>query len=353
VLLALLQQLRRHLPEWKPVVLSADPQATGRIYGVEACDRWRPAEVWREIRRCTALIHGGGSLLQDVTGRSSLLYYLGLIWMARLNRKPVFVYCQGLGPLVHADSRLLVGITLARTEGVALRDEESASLLASLGVSRPALVAADPVLTLDPAAADTEGALRALARLGINPGKGPLLLVNLRPLPSPYRDRQPGLERAVAAAVQHFRSEGWQILVLPLHRTFDREICCRIDPSAVPEEPLPLPVVLGLFSLADLVVGMRLHALIFAALFRRPLVGLIYDPKVAAFLRQVEGAGLAAAGLDPRLLIEVATEAWERRQEWSAGLSSRLAPLIRRADSAAEWLKLQLEGNPPQASRVS
>ena len=45
--------------------------------------------------------------------------------------------------------------------------------------------------------------------------------------------------------------------------------------------------LLAVFSQLDLVIGMRLHALIFALLNKVPMLGLSYDPKVAAFMKWV------------------------------------------------------------------
>ena len=45
--------------------------------------------------------------------------------------------------------------------------------------------------------------------------------------------------------------------------------------------------IIGVFSRMQVVVSMRLHALIFAAGQGIPLVGVVYDPKVSAFLRYI------------------------------------------------------------------
>lgn len=348
VLLAILQTLRAKYPEWQPVVLSADPAATARLYGVEAYHRWRWREVLREVSKCAAFISGGGSLLQDVTGRASLFYYLGLIWLAKLCGKPVFIYAQGIGPLLHRDSRLLVRTTLRRVDGVAVRDEDSARYLATLGLGRPVEVTADPVFALNPhALADPGSAGELLRRVGLDRSTEPLALINLRELPSRYQDRQSGLEQAAKALVSHLTTLGWRVLLLPLHWPHDLAFCRRVEPASVLDTALPLPAILGLFSLADLVVGMRLHALIFAALFHRPLVGLIYDPKVAAFLKQVNAPGLGLEDLTPEGLVANVMAAWKKRHQWQEDLPGLLAPLRERAAATADLLYNLLERNPP------
>ncbi|NLY52828.1 MAG: hypothetical protein GX063_07955, partial [Firmicutes bacterium] len=61
-------------------------------------------------------------------------------------------------------------------------------------------------------------------------------------------------------------------------------------------EPLAVQETLALFGEADYCLGMRLHALIFAAVQRVPMLGLVYDPKVESFLREL-GLGDAAFNL--------------------------------------------------------
>jgi polysaccharide pyruvyl transferase WcaK-like protein len=45
---------------------------------------------------------------------------------------------------------------------------------------------------------------------------------------------------------------------------------------------------MGIIGGADFVLAMRLHMLIFSARMCVPLIGMIYDPKVAAYIRALE-----------------------------------------------------------------
>ena len=79
--------------------LSNDPELTRRQYGLEAIPRFRVWKVFSALRRCDALLSGGGSLLQDTTSTRSLLYYLTVIRCAHRLGKPVMLYANGIGPV--------------------------------------------------------------------------------------------------------------------------------------------------------------------------------------------------------------------------------------------------------------
>ena len=79
----------------------------------------------------------------------------------------------------------------------------------------------------------------------------------------------------------------------------------------------------------DVVLSMRLHALIFAAARGVPLVGVVYDPKVSAFLDCVEQDLYARLDqLTPALLCSLLDAAAARRQD-RAALENKTARLIR------------------------
>ena len=48
---------------------------------------------------CDLLLSGGGSLLQDITSKRSLLYYLFILALGLLLKKKVMLFGQGIGPI--------------------------------------------------------------------------------------------------------------------------------------------------------------------------------------------------------------------------------------------------------------
>lgn len=149
ILLALRAEGEAQGVEIDPVVLSGDPAWTAEMYGVKAAHRMKPLELLRVIAGCDGLISGGGSLLQDVTGGKTIPYYTGIIKLAQLLGKPVFIYAQGIGPVLNRRMDGLIRHVMARSAYVSVRDDESAALLSRMGVPHERIdVVPDPVMGL-------------------------------------------------------------------------------------------------------------------------------------------------------------------------------------------------------------
>lgn len=147
-------------------VLSNDPELTWDLCSLEAVPRFQVWKVLKALRRCDALLSGGGSLLQDRTSTRSLLYYLSIIRAAELFHKPVMLYANGIGPVRKPANRRRVRRAVERAALVTLRDGSSARELQEMGVTRPDLhVTADPVFNLPPASRERGMELLQAARL--------------------------------------------------------------------------------------------------------------------------------------------------------------------------------------------
>ncbi|MGQ9512171.1 polysaccharide pyruvyl transferase CsaB [Thermodesulfitimonas sp.] len=330
MLFAIVTQLRRRIPAVELVVLSQQPAATARDFGVRAIDRRDFALIWRELRDADLLLSGGGSLFQDVTSPRSVFYYAAIILMAWLRGKKICLYGQGVGPLNRWVSRLLVKKVVELADLVTVRDPGSLQELRSLGVRRPVHVTADPVLGLTiPAGAATRGE-ELLGAAGI--GMAPLVGISLR--------RWPQVERvlpAVARAVARLIAEGWRAVLLPLQPD-DYGVL-----TALQKELGGVPRLLKIEGFHDLMavagrlnlgIGMRLHFLIFAALAGVPAVGLSYDPKVARFMAAV---GLPTVGIDevtPEKLVQAVQDL--RVRDMAVGLSAKVSELKVLAEENAD-----------------
>jgi polysaccharide pyruvyl transferase CsaB len=270
---ALLAVLLSQLPRGcDPLVTAHDQRLVQDRFGVETTDRRRLGAVLAALARCEALVLGGGSLLQDATSFRSLLYYGALMLAARLRGRPVILWGQGLGPLRRRRSRALVRGLLPLATAISWRDPASAAQARAWGITAP--VGSDPVWALP-------------AEPWTGPG-GPIVLC-FRPVHqlrgALWRPYLEALERLALAAER-------EVLWLPFHQDQDRGLLADLDRQGligpvlaarsrelVVENPQE---AMDRFRQAGLVLAMRLHGLILAALAGSPCAALSYDPKVAA-----------------------------------------------------------------------
>ena len=276
---ALLQVLLDQLPgSLVPLVTAHDQEMVQQRFGVETVDRRSLRAVIAALSRSEALVLGGGSLLQDATSFRSLVYYALLILLARLQGRPVLLWGQGLGPLRRGTSHLLTRLVLPLASGITWRDEASAAQATRWGIT--SACGSDPVWSLHPQPWRGEG--------------GPIVLC-WRPV---SRLQTAGWRPYLQALAQLAEALDRPVLWLPFHQDQDCGLLDQLDaaglmPKALKERSCRITAVdpaeaMGWFSSAALVIAMRLHGLILAALAGSPCAALSYDPKVAA---AAEGLG--------------------------------------------------------------
>lgn len=331
VLTATAAALRMRRPGVEIAVLSGAPHATARDHGVEGIPRARPGDLVRVLRGCDLFLSGGGSLFQDATSWRSPWYYLGVLGLARRLARRTAVYAQGIGPLRgravrSAARRLLNGVDL-----ITLRDPDSLAVLASLGVDRPpAVLTGDPALLLTPHRSPRVLAEQSRWGEGGHAGLAPR---------SWGSDSWCDVVSAAARDVAERHGVRW--ICLAMHRPWDLDLAERMATqiglgARVVREPVGPGEMLALIGSLRFVVGMRLHALIFAATQGVPLVALTYDPKVTAFVRELGEPLLDLAGLTVDSLVRVIEATSVNLDERRARLLASVAPLRTRAELAPE-----------------
>ena len=137
MLAAMLEVLGDLDPELHITVISADPADTERRHGVHAVGAMDAGAIFGAVRRADLLISGGGSLLQNVTSRRSLYYYMAVITLALLLGRRVMLYAQGIGPVTGRFACLCMRLIGNRVSLITVRDEGSMAELRRLGIRRP------------------------------------------------------------------------------------------------------------------------------------------------------------------------------------------------------------------------
>lgn len=288
ILEAILEEMRSIDPDMPVTVISKNPRATRLSYRVRAVSRVDLPSWLGAMRRAKLYINGGGSLIQDVTSRRSLWFYLMNIRAAKWAGCKVQMYGCGIGPVTRENHRKLAAKTLNRNvDVITLREPDSLAELRSMGVDKPEIrLTADPALTLYPAVEEKTDSV--LLRAGIPP-RGRYLCFALRPWTG-FPEKAPVFGAAARYAWERY---GLTPVFTAVEKGQD-PAAARLaaqnlggTPHYFLDDAGAAGTIIGALSRMEAVVSMRLHALIFAAGQGIPLAGVVYDPKVSSFLRYI------------------------------------------------------------------
>lgn len=350
ILTAVIGSLRDKLPDIEITVLSQNPESTAAKYGVKSADRKSIPAIIKAVKNCDMLISGGGSLLQDVTSRKSILYYLFIMQLARIMRKKFFVYSQGIGPIVSKINEYLTLKVLRHASGIVVRDVQSKNLLVKIGLpAERVVVTADPVLRIKPAS--REIGKKILEDEGFKICEENVicgLAVKERELDSVF------MSEMCISAERLIRERGCKILLIPFHFKEDmaaieyieeyleskglKDNVCAIKHKYLTDE------MMSIIGNVDILVGVRLHALIHAAIMEVPMIGISYDPKINSFLRSV-GMKAMCSIYDFRneFFMEEFDKTWENREAITKLVSSNVSTLIENLNTNEEMIKSIME----------
>lgn len=289
ILTAIICSLRGIYPDIAVTVVSRDPTLTKRTHRVNAIGRTDYRAIRKAFGQCELYINGGGSLIQDVTSRRSLWYYLNTIKLAKKCGCKILMYGCGIGPITDAsDIEMTKNVLNSCVDVITLREPHSAELLRSISVTKPEIIlTADPVFSLPPcgkAAADL-----FMRENGMEPD-GKYICFGLRP----WKGFDEKINDIAEAARYAYNEHGLVPVFLPMNHSIDLAPSEKVAKAAgVPyiilRETDDMSLAIGLMSRMETVAAMRLHTLLFAASGGVPVVGISYDPKVSAFVDYIGG----------------------------------------------------------------
>jgi len=313
ILSTILAEFRARQPDLRAVVASGNPQSTTAEHGVEAVAWNDMAAIHRAVQAADLVVVGGGGLFHDywgvdpdtfLTGKHwGVSYYAGPALLATLYRKRLMLYAVGVGPLYSAHGIKLTRLAAQAAHAITVRDSASKTALEDMGIPASQIrVTADPAFAFQPAltsslpsAVNPEFALRRPV-LGAAPRHWS---IGVHP---------DFLERELAAAFDLFLEQtGGTVVLVPFQnlsgeRENDRATATRIlehmrlrERAAITDGPASPDQVYGWLKDCDVVLGMRLHALIFAAMAGVPAAALSYDPKIDEIVKRL---GLGHFSLD-------------------------------------------------------
>ncbi len=289
IITALQQQYNGTTP-LELAVLSNQPGVTAKLFKIEAYNRWSIKEIYRQLKRSDLLIMGGGSLLQDVTSPRSVIYYLGIAWLAKRMGKPVVFYAQGIGPITQSISKYLMKQIANKVDIITVRDYRSLLELQNMGIHQPLMyLTADPALAMDPEQVDFSTGQTIFAKYGI--AETDLIFgISIRI----WRNERAYLN-TVAEIADAMHEKGWKVVFIPMHHPMDiapsQEIINKMkhrkSAILIDEKNIHFREVISMIGNVDFMLGMRLHAVILAGILGIPFTAISYDPKIDRFVESI------------------------------------------------------------------
>lgn len=285
ILKAMLSEFDKMHSEIELTVLSQKPEETSKNYNVKTVDRSSMLKVVNTIWKTDILVSGGGSLLQESTSRQSIFYYLFIYFVAMIFRKKTIIFSHGIGPVHRSFSKKLICYVFNKASCISVRDKRSKEELISYGVKSEKIdVTADPVISFK--------------KFGKDKG---MALFNAYGLFDPSLDtigfaiksrRGSDIEEEFVEIINKLKKKPCNIVLIPFHYSEDLPLIEKIVKLTEHNiininEKHSVEEVFSMIESLDVLVGIRLHALIFSAVSETPLVGITYDPKIDAFLESI------------------------------------------------------------------
>ncbi len=341
LLMSIIKDLKEFKPDIKLLILSKIPAGTAKDFQVASISRINMLRIFQAMKNSKAFIYGGGNLLQDNTSTRSLLYYLSTVWLAKKLRLKVMFYANGIGPLKKSLNRMLTKKIINKVDVITLREELSFAELRHMDISKPRiLLTADAALTVTDGYHGTGSDILQLLDIQ---SENPLLGISLRKYPGHEKIEHEKYEAVIARVVDNMVSTfGAFPVFIPMQHPEDVPILKNVAAkmrhgSYIVKDKLDVFQTYDLISQMHMVLGMRLHALVFSAVAAVPMVGLVYDPKIQGFLDLINQPSAGDVRLlEYESLKSLTGQVWLSREEISRQLAADMPAFKEKARENAK-----------------
>lgn len=348
ILTSFLYELERGgYQRWQVRVITADEADTRKRHDVTPVRRDSPVAVIGYVVRSHHVVLSGGGWHFDRP--IAAFYALFLVLLGRLFGRTVSICCIGVEPITRPLSKLIVRTILHASDWVSVRDQESADELLRVCASARVTVAADPVFA---------GALRVPTGMRTCWRRNPRPIIAISILDArgakKYAAIREDYPRIVDGIVERLDAEVFLVATSPGEGDIEvsryvQARCTHSDRVHIQETAKDLGDVMAVVASSDLVVGMRYHVLIAAALAGVPFAAIVRSPKVMSICRALGQPVLGSIGCyNVDDVIDGVCEAFGKRESLRRNLAEGVPVVVRRYESSMEVWMAVLEGRGPQ-----
>lgn len=286
VLKAIINQIKDIDIDAPCYVMTRTPKKTSCENRVRSIYTFNIFKFWNVLNHSKLFISGGGSLIQDVSSTRSLYYYLYTIKTAKKHNAKVLMYGCGIGPVNKQHNIDKTKKVLSKfVDMITVRDSMSYEFLINLGIDKDKmLLTADPALSL---AVSQDNDVQSIFIAEQIPADKKFAVICLREW-NEFSDYD-SIRRLSEYVYENY---GLISIFYPIEVPLDVKIAHTVadeikTPFYVCHSNYGPEKTIGLFSKAEIVIGMRLHSLIFSVAGHAPVIALSYDPKVEGFMKDM------------------------------------------------------------------
>lgn len=285
ILQGILDLIEKNKKDAEIFVISHDPDKTAKEFGVKAIPRipfgirsllkGGLKTTLKVIKESDLMILGGGGLFVDTKWKAPMIWGIHA-FAAHLFRKPIYLFANSIGPLKTLLGKFIAKKVLKWSKIVSLRDSVSVANAHELFEDKKYKFVPDPAFVLEPQNRGEEK-----------------IIISMRLWTKKVNKSTEDIAKVIDKIAANNRSK---IVLVPFQAkgeedmTFLNNIFERTrskEQISVYKGPQDFRSILDLFNGAKLVIGMRLHSLIFGAITETPIIGINYSEKVANFMKDL------------------------------------------------------------------
>jgi polysaccharide pyruvyl transferase CsaB len=315
ILSSIIDQLNTSIENIEILAFSGNPEESNKIHNVNTLfigENWSIRKTFklqnfddiinriRVLSKSDLVLIGGGGIIHDLSLRSVSKFWLNKIIISKLLGKKVMIYSVGVGPINSKIGKLLVKYSFIFVDIITVRDQFSKNELLNIGLnSQKILKTADPVFTLSPSETNVNNIFIA-ENISTD---CEFVGISVRWNPYEFDENSSFLHefntKIARIADYIIENLGVNVLFIPMQfpprETNDKKIMLTIRDIANNKDKIHIlsgcyepHTMLSIFGRMEMVIGMRLHSLIFSSKMNIPFIGLSYSSKTNEVLKLLD-----------------------------------------------------------------
>ncbi len=297
ILAGILETIRNANPKADIAVIAGDPHEITRIHNVLGR---KITNLFSKILAYDTILIGGGTIFRQGMRLRAQMVPLAA-YMLRMFGKRTMFYSLGVDRKTSPFARYFLVHAMNKANAVSVRDKDSYEILKEWGVKKNIDIIPDPGIGLQP----TTISDKQFQEYGINPQRRKIGL-SLRNL---KKENDLVFLPEMIKMLKNLIKDGNQVIYFPFCKSKsssfenDSNIGHAIrkeiqDPNLIIlEKDITPQEMKGLVASMDVMIAMRLHAMIFAVSTDTPLIGISYSQKTTSFLKEQKQDVLDAKAL--------------------------------------------------------